>query len=361
MAGARRYLLSLLHIVGYWYVSPICAEDPGISIGVYYFPGWAPSAAMGRERPWERIKPYPHLEPLLGWYDEREQGVAATHIAWLGDYGIDFVVFDWYWLPASGVHLSHAITNFQTVGTGNVRIAILWANHFGAPESREDFDSIVEYWIEHYFKDPAWYHLDGKPVVFVFSPPALERDAAAFGATSKQLLTAARYQAKEAGLSGIFFIGCTQARADLVQAFIPEAGYDAISGYNYHHGLSGKLEPRTPSHSFEELADGYRETWSWIIANTSLPYLIPVTAGWDRTPRGGSTDPLHDNSRSDPSSFYSHVLAAKQLALAHPHKTRSTILACCWNEYGEGSVIEPTVRYGFSYLNLLRKLKSATP
>ena len=41
---------------------------------------------------------------------------------------------------------------------------------------------------------------------------------------------------------------------------------------------------------------------------------------------------------------------------AHPRKGRRTGMICCWNEFGEGSYVEPTKRDGFAYLERIRKI-----
>ena len=37
-------------------------------------------------------------------------------------------------------------------------------------------------------------------------------------------------------------------------------------------------------------------------------------------------------------------------------KTLRTGIICCWNEYGEGSYIEPTKAFGMQYLERVKKV-----
>ncbi len=39
---------------------------------------------------------------------------------------------------------------------------------------------------------------------------------------------------------------------------------------------------------------------------------------------------------------------------AHPDLTHRTGVICCWNEFGEGSIIEPTRQGGFARLEQIR-------
>ncbi|UIF89500.1 glycoside hydrolase family 99-like domain-containing protein [Cupriavidus necator] len=71
---------------------------------------------------------------------------------------------------------------------------------------------------------------------------------------------------------------------------------------------------------------------------------------------GGSKDPLHDESISDPDSFEAHLREGAALMEEFPRQTKGVAVICCWNEFGEGSVIEPTTKYNFSYLEKIRSV-----
>ena len=137
------------------------------------------------------------------------------------------------------------------------------------------------------------------------------------------------------------------------------AGFDALSAYNYHYGLEGDYENRTPdSHSFAELDAYYRMQWNWILKNSEMPYFVPMISGWDRRPWGPSSDPLHDNSTSTPQEFETHIRAGYDTIIRQAAQTKGIGILYAWNEYGEGGIIEPTKRYGFEYLQRIRKVFS---
>jgi hypothetical protein len=327
-------------------------------VGVYYFPGWkfAPPFASGP--PWDAIRRYGGRKPLLGWYDDSRVDVATRHLEWMHEYGINFVIYDWYWTNEGGPALTHAIDAYrQSPARSLVSFSILWANHTETPSSQAQFDAIVDYWIDRYFSQRSYYLVDGKPVVFIFSPADLERKAASFGSSVPALFARARNRAMKAGLPGIYFVGVTQAVAEPVLNELPASGYDAISAYNYHMGLSGNYSADMPqSHSYSELSRGYQQSWAWILGHSPLPYFVPVTSGWDKRPWGGSPDPVHDRSYSTPREFSDHLEQAKQVLDTYPDKTFRTVVICCWNEFGEGSFIEPTEKWGFEYLDQVKEV-----
>lgn len=338
------------------FIWPIC-QAQSYDIGVFYFPGWKDDAEPTRARPWSPIKKFPEREPYLGWYDEGSDSVTTSHLMWMKDYGVNFIVYDWYWTAKNTTRLNQAIDSYRSVKDRfGVGYTIMWANHSDVPQSLDQFDAMVKYWIHNYFRDPEFKRLNGKPMVVIFSPIRLESNAKSFGQTAKGLLKRADDMALAAGLPGISFVGAVDAVKPELAALVNQ-GYVAATAYNYHHGFSGIREARSSSRNYTELTNGYSESWRWILNNSSLPYFVPVSSGWDKRPwqPQGVVDP-HDGSESSPASFRLHLQAAKVAMDEFPDLTRRTAIICCWNEFGEGSFIEPTKRYGFEYLESIRSV-----
>lgn len=303
--------------------------------------------------PWTAIKAFSEREPVLGWYDDGSDEVMRQQLDWMYAYGIDFVVFDWYYVQGRKVVLEHALASYMRApNRSKIKFSILWANHSGMPKSFDDWQSMVGYWVKYYFPRPEFMRNGNRPVVFVFSADSLKKQAASFGATSKQLLDSAQDIARAAGFEGINFIAGTGAYLSMIENYAKDAGYAGFSAYNYHQGPLSPYDK--PSHSYEELDQGYRAHWSRFAEKGDLPLIVPMTSGWDKRPWGGSKDPLHDNSVSDPAEFSAHLRAAKRFMAQHPEKSRGMGVICCWNEYGEGAFIEPTKAKGFVYLEQVR-------
>ncbi len=317
-------------------------------VGVYYFPGWRSGLkAAPSLRPWDRIKAFKEREPLLGWYDDGSTDVVNQQLGWMHDYGLSFVVFDWYWGNGQ-VQLEQSLrAYFSSPNRSKVPFALLWANHDDAPTSQEDFSAMVRYWIDNYFKRPEIYKVDGRPVVFIFDHPMLSKRAQSFGMNVGQLIRIAQDLVKQANLPPIFFVGSTFSK-DRAAGF----GYDATSTYNYP-GLE------RPSHNYRELISDYRRVWQFQAGRNDVPYIVPMTQGWDRRPWGGSREPEHDLSGGDVSNFETHLRAARDFMDQNPTQTRKMGVICCWNEFGEGSYIEPTRQGGFGFLEKVRDVFGA--
>lgn len=331
-----------------------------IRVGVYYFPGWKnDQKGNARSQPWEVIKPYPGREPLLGWYAEDDPGVMAQQLKWMHDYGLDYVVFNWLWGSDGRPYLAHGVNAYlQSSDRYGVDFSILWSNHTDYLFSRTQFRELFEFWVKRYFFRSDYLKIDGKPVVFIFSAEILNKNAEHLGMTSAQLISMADGIARQHGLTGVAFVGGVGANHGKGFDYSSNSGYAAWSAYNFHGPARKAYDSmgRRMSHSFEELDYAYQDHWSWMIEKASNQYIVPMTSGWDKRPWGGSRDAAHDNSRANAQEFLAHLKAAKDVIAANPQKTRNMGVICCWNEFGEGSFIEPTKVDRFRLLDSVKSV-----
>jgi len=327
-------------------------------IGVYYFPGWKDKTPYAPASvPWERIKPFAkEREPDKSWYQEGDIALMDKQLLQMHDATIDYVSFDWYWdenenTGKSQVYLNHAIDAYKQAPNNKlVKYSVMWANHNTAPTSQQDWENIVNYWVDNYFKTPTYKKIDDYPFVTIFSVEQLEINAKLFGKTVRNLVDSAQTIAQKAGLPGIHFVCSSVSNDD----YYVNAGCKAMSIYNMHQNAQGTI-----SHSYPELDAGYQLIWHRILNGNQeqkLPYILPMTSGWNKKPWGGSSDTLHDDSVSTPLTFQRHLEAAKRTMDSYPQGTMRMGVICCWNEYGEGSYIEPTKRWGTQYIDAVRRV-----
>lgn len=341
--------------------APVVSAQPSATkprIGVFYYPGWKDGAlGLERARPWVPIQKYPEREPLLGWYDEGKVEVMEQQLTWMTTYGIDYVVFDWYWGGEREV-LGHALqAYFSSKGKARVPYAVMWANHSAGPKSERDFTAMVTELTSHHFNRPEYLKVNGKPILFIQVPDNLDARAQAFGSGARELIAKAQAMVQQAGYPGMLLVAGAGGGPGAVTKNARAWGYEAYFTYNYHGGLGGRTRGESRfSRSYQELDDAYREHWDWFLSKGDLPYIIPMTAGWDKRPWGGSQDPLHDQSEPTNAQFTSHLARARQLLVANPEKTFGMGVLCCWNEFGEGSIVEPTKVNRFSRLEAVKSV-----
>jgi hypothetical protein len=330
----------------------------GYLLGVYYFPGWT-NNEKGLEHPipWKPIQDYPEKEPILGWYSDNDPNALHQQVEMMRDNGIGYVAFDWYW-DGNNPFLSQAVDAFKvSKKPGEIKYTLLWANHFKFPGGVPEYKKMINYWVEHYFSDPDFLRVDGKPVIFIFGTDRFDETAKALGVTPADLVNMANEITHNAGLPSIYFIGGSHALDYWVNGVAKTAGFDANSIYNYRIGYSGSAESATVNTGgWDALTTVYRQNWDWMIKHSVLNYIVPMSVGWDRRPWGGSKPAQLDNSIPSPQEFEAHLLEAKKLMDANPVKTKKMGIICCWNEFGEGSYLEPTKKFGFSYIEKVKKV-----
>lgn len=347
-----RWLGALLALV---ICGQVLAKD--FQIGVYYFPGWkSGQKGNGYARPWDEIRPFMEREPLLGWYAEDDPNVMTQQLSWMNQYGIDYVVYDWLWGRDGKPYLTHGVDAYlRAKDKHGVGFSILWSNHTDYTFSKSQLSELFNFWVQRYFTKPEYLKLAGKPVVFIFSADVLNKNAQSLGMSSAELISMADAVARKAGLPGVAFVGGIGGNHGQGFDYSAKSGYAAWSAYNFHGPATKGYDDkgRRMSHSYAELDQGYRDHWSWMLDKADNTYILPMSSGWDKRPWGGSKDPEHDNSRATPAEFEAHLFAARKAMTEKPRSNKMGVI-CCWNEFGEGSYIEPTKKDGFKFLERVK-------
>lgn len=325
-----------------------------IQVGVYYFPGWHSTSQYWKDLRGEKDsrspgKSWGERYPVLGCYPEEEQWVADKHLEWASSYGIDFFAYDWYW-DGGKSELDHAINNYlKSKGRHQVKFCLLWANHPEVPRNLNEFTEMVRFWCQRYFSEPSYVRVEGQPLVFLFSPTQLQQDAVRFGESAKSLLEKARGIARSAGFPGIYFVAVTDAKPQpaLLQNFMGQ-GFSAYTGWNYA-GVD-KVQVR----DYDSMVDTYLSYYEAAKNQSAeLPYLVPASPGWDARPWQGGKAYVRENPT--PAKFARMLRSARKLALDQTSRSKIVIIEA-WNEFGEGSYVEPTAKWAFQYLETIKQV-----
>lgn len=316
------------------YVPPPQPVASAFDIGCYYFPRWH------QLKQWECLYDYPERRPLLGWYQEADPEVTDWQIKWAVEHGIKFFIVDWYWVKGKR-QLEHWLLDgyFNARYRDRLKFCLLWANHNPpGTHSFEDFMALTDYWIATYFKRPEYYQIDGKPAVWIFTPRAMRQDLGGSEAV-RRTLDAARERAKAAGLNGIYFVSCHADAPSVAD------GYDATSAYNWPaHGAQATRWP------FSDMVTAHQPAWEQA-AKLGVPHIPCLTDGWDSRPWHGPGARVRTGRTSQ--EFGRGLRLMREFM--EQHGQRIGIIEA-WNEYGEGSYIEPHVEYGFEFVDQIRQV-----
>lgn len=352
----RQRLVLVVFCSAFFVLSAVYSAS-AIDIGVYYYPGWKSDyinwkdikGAPGSRSPG---KPWPDRQPLLGYYPEEEPWVAEKHIAWAAQYGITFFTYDWYW-DGSKPEYDHALKNYlQAKNKNKLKFSLLWAYHIAVIKNLKEYDDMVNYWINNYFSQPTYYRIDDKPAVFIFSYDQLEANAKAIGETTKSLLARADYLATQKGHKGIYFVVTTNAApSDSVERMFRDIGFSSYTGWNYVESLGSRTD------DYDVMVNAYLNNYAAASRTAhALPYIVPASPGWDSRPWSGNAAVIRHNPTPD--KFARMLKGAKQL-MDTDDKIPKILMIEAWNEFGEGSYIEPTKKWGFSYLEKIKTIFAA--
>lgn len=228
---------------------------------------------------------------------------------------------------------------------GNPRKVLIEQTYPGLDDHRRHFEYLLTA-----FRDPRYVRVDGKPLLAIYQPLDIP-DVARVMAFWRDL-------AVQAGLPGLHLVGMRSHQTD----WTPEAdGFDALCT----EGLPAPrpwVSMRTPlKWARRKLAErlGRPTVYKYgeVMANVvppqrpgvvSYPTVIP---NWDNTPRSGARGiVLHG---STPELFRAHVRQALDARRDVPPE-RNLVFIKSWNEWAEGNHLEPDLRFGRQYLEVLR-------
>ena len=335
---------------------PVVAK---ITLGAYIFPGWYRDTGRGdypyrthdEDSEWKwAVAKQPAPRPLLGFYDDSLPEVNDWHIKRALEHGISFFAFDWYW-NAGEKRLARTLEQgfLKARYAAQMKFCIHWCNHAldwkrdGKPApldfSKPALLQMTEYLADHYFKLSNYLTVDGRPVLLVYVPGALIQangGPAGFRAVLEEMNRLLRAK----GLKDLYCVALGDGRN------AAESGFSAFSAYAYYGvDLDSKYEwKRGYSLPYADMLKHFETMWQIYSARKEPHYIVPVGSNWDDRPRARKNATVITGRTPD--LFEQHCRAS--LTYIDPRNNLAIIEA--WNEWGEGSFIEPDAEFGFALL-----------
>lgn len=333
-----RYLLLLLLFSN----ASISASDSTIkskSIMVHYMP-WYASKPISGQWGWHwtmnHFKPdkqelASHYRPLIGAYDSNDPDLLECQVLLMKFSGINGVIIDWYgkenFRDYSDIH-QNSLSLIKYIKKAGLNFAICYEDQSvkhmitdGKLKKSEELAYAEKkiLWMEkNFFDDLAYKKIDGKPVLLIFGPQHFKKNQWAHIINSlsnkPQVFTLPHVNDEIEG-SGKF-------------GWPPVHGGKNISPKvwkQYLRNLYGRGEKKslTIASVFPQFHDIYQEAG----INESYGYL---------SPQKGKT--------------FDQTL---KMALSSDCEL---IQVATWNDYGEGTMIEPTKEFEYQYLEKIQRL-----
>jgi len=233
------------------------------------------------------------------------------------------------------------------------------------------FEKICDHVIKDYFQHPSYWRIDGRPYFSFYDLTKLLENFGSVEAT-RAALDQFRAKARAAGLPGLHLNAVVWGQPILpgertqvdAAKLVRELGFDSVTSYVWIHHVP--LPRQVTDYDF--VRDRYFEYWSEAEKRFGVPYFPNVSMGWDSSPRAAQEDAFGDFGYpftntiggNTPVRFRAALQKTKQRLMAQPNGPRILNINS-WNEWTEGSYLEPDVVNGMKYLEAVRDLFGAKP
>lgn len=334
----------------------------------------------------------PKIPADLGFYDLRMPEIREQQAQLAKDAGIEGFCYWHYWFSGEKQLLERPFNEVLASGNPDFPFCLGWANHSWSSKTWEKGNSKVSDTMlmeqtyvpsdfeKHFFdvlpafKDKRYITVEDKPLFVVFDPDALP----------SEFIESWRKLAKDNGLPGIHFVGImsnlsgfkynsagekvhyavkTDEPATSRYKRVLDKGFDAV---NSRGVFRAELKAKGRLHKY--LTEVFKRFFGINLLNifdyrdiikhifveedkweNVYPTILP---NWDRSARSGKKADIYINS--NPENFEIHLKSA--LELVKNKKTEHRILFLqSWNEWAEGNYIEPDLKYGHGFLEVLKK------
>ncbi|MGO1671176.1 MAG: glycoside hydrolase family 99-like domain-containing protein [Sphingobacterium sp.] len=362
-------------------------KEQEYDVAAFYWPAYHYDARIEKLFPdgkgeWEIIynaqpKEEGHVQPkvpLWGYQDESDPQIMNQKIETATAHGVNTFIFDWYWYEGKPFLEETLNDGFLEANKGRMNFYIMWANHdatsywdvnnpqkdevyWDGGVDRQQFDIIVDRVISSYFSDSSYYKINGEPVFCLYE---LNTFIEGIGGSdrAKKALDYFEQKTIDAGFPGLHLQGIlwgalpesldgvpgddVATQADVVDYF----GFKSLTNYCWAH-------LQNPDGDYEVWADPSTDMWEEFDRDFEVPYFPNVTVSWDANPRFLIKTGYINNST--PTKFKKYMQKAVDYLENRPQQPK-LITVNAWNEWSEGSYLEPDTVSKYGYLEALKEV-----
>jgi hypothetical protein len=315
------------------------AADPTKKLLVHYMPwyvskpfsgywGWHWTMDHYDPETWTdgRRRVASHYYPSIGPYDSGDPDALECHVLLMKFAGIDGIIIDWYGIED---FYDYAIINrnsqrlIEYVERAGLEFAICYedqsikhmveAGHIAEEEAVAHGQAVIKWLQKHCFNSQAYLKVSGRPALFVFGPQYFK------GSQWGQLLSV------------------LHKRPFLYVLSHPREGADGVFGWPPVNGTT-----TTPEQWRGYLTDLYASAGEYTCVGTVFPQFHDIYADAGIRRSYGFLDA--QGTKTFESTLDMALRSNCQL-----------IQIVTWNDYGEGTMIEPTIESGYSYLEIIQQ------
>ena len=353
----------------------------------YWGKGFTEWTNVTKAKPQYRGHYQPQIPADLGFYDLRLPEIRQAQADMARENGVEGFMYWNYWFGNGKKILEMPIEELMRTAKPDFPFCVGWANHDWSNKTwqktkrftkdtvflkqeylgKQDYTDYF-YYLLPMFRDHRYIKVDEKPLFYVFDPDSCP--------DMKEFIQLWQHLAEKNGIPGIHFV----ARADSIgkadeiykKNFMNEVkarydryidmGFDAVSSMNFRRaeilatGFFKKIIRNIRrkifgyalnSHDYMKLTEHYYTD------EDKLDYVYPqITPRKDKTPRAGKNALVYTGSTPEKFRIAIKMALEKIKDKDDEHKI---LFLNSWNEWGEGSYMEPDIGWGHQYLDVLRE------
>lgn len=311
----------------------------------------------------------PHIPYDVGYYDLMNPDTLKRQAELANMYGIYGFCMHWYWFSGSRIMekplellLAHpeidirycfnwATENWTALWDGGNK-EVMFIQHLNDKDDYELFCDLLPY-----FNDPRYIRIENKPLFSIYNIRIFEKERA------KLLVSNLKKFAKAAGFDGLYI---TTTDFNKFNEDVSEWNLDALNQFPPSYLTVKPFEPEGFIYpqfkgNIYDCKDLIKNK-SYLRTYQSKTVYRSAMVSFDNTARKAYSDACHIFHGLNPSTFHTWLsdIVAESKKVHDPEHDICFINS--WNEWAEGSHLEPCIRYGYAYLQAVKDvLESSRP
>jgi lipopolysaccharide biosynthesis protein len=313
---------------------------------------------VGKARPLFQGHYQPHCPIHLGYYDLRLPEVMEEQARIARRYGVGGFAHHFYWFAGRTV-MERPLRDMLGNPAVEMPFFLSWANEnwtrrwdglenevlLGQTYGLDDARAMIRH-VADYMRDPRYIRVGGRPVFAVYKPSRIPDLA--------RMVEVWRTEALREGVGDLHLVAVQHNAEDDHRA----VGFDRNLEFAPHGigqmvltGAFGLKE-----RGFTGSVHDYGSAASFALAQPDLGLMRYrcTMLGWDNTARVGNRATIHAGFTLDAYRLWLTELCARAKAETWRHPDERFVFINAWNEWAEGTHLEPDQRYGFAYLAATR-------
>ncbi|MET0242722.1 MAG: glycoside hydrolase family 99-like domain-containing protein, partial [Flavitalea sp.] len=230
--------------------------------------------------------------------------------------------------------------------------------YWKAGVTQAEFEPMIKHIINDYFKKDNYYKINGEPVFSIYELTTFINGMGG-PVQAKEALDYFAAETKKAGFPGLHLQAILWGTIPTNLAAVPGDrtttagntleyfGFKSMTNYQWVHQSA-------PTGEYSDWGNKSISKWAEWDKEFKIPYMPHVSIGWDNNPRFPTTTQGFVKN-VNPRDFQTFLQKAKDYLDTHPDQPKM-ISVNAWNEWAEGSMLEPEKKYGFKYLEAVKKV-----